>query len=763
MSRVGADGRPGTPVARRAPRRFGFRMSALLAALLFLPPSLMLSSAPDTASASVGAIFPVTQTSDKHQSPAIGGRLVVWEDDRDGASNIRARNLDTGTEFAVATGTSVKRDPATNGRFVFWEDKRNGASDIYGYQISTATEFPLAGGPRDQRKPEIAGNKVVWEGKNAEGRWQIHSVNLTSYEPSPARPPASKLEATGGDTRMNPVISDQFIAWEETRGGVAGIYAKDRKSGREMKVAGGFSVSAPAVSGSTVVWQTSDSGTFDAFGRDLRAKNLKTGGTFTVAGGSGDQVAPAISGKLVVWQSGPNDVANIYGRDLETGEIFLIAGGDARPHTSPDISGETVVWQNERLSQTIQPDGSVTTNLHLDILGAELDVPPAAPKALAATGSLDGVALKWTANTERDLVGYNVYRSDSAGGAYTRLNAAPVSSPSYTDAQAPRGAKSYYRVTAVDDTGKESVEARASSAAHVLSELGLSAGASLINAGDSLRLTGRLSSGGNGLSGKTVELFERPAGAGGWRKTVRQPAPTGADGGFSVSGVKPAETTEYRARFAGELENGFRAATSPVRQVKVKRYAALSLQPSRGTLVAGQELALSGRLAAGGKALPGERVVLLRKPAGAQRFARVPGQPTAGVLTGPAGGYRLGGIQPRKNTLYQAIFRGGPELHAATSAIQRVNVRARVTTSVNVSNPLTSIRGKVVTAENGTVTVTVKKDGRVVASKKVKLVDSRYRTFYRPPGKGEYTVTASFARDSDNLGNVGPARVFSRR
>lgn len=745
-----------------SPRRFG--RAAFLAVLLVLPPTLLMCFIPAAASASVGTAFPVNEASgsDKHQSPAIGGRIVAWEDDRNNESNIRARDLDTRAEFEIATGVSVKRDPVTNGRFVFWEDDRNGDSDIYGARISNGSQFVLAGGPGEQRKPQVEGDTVVWQSKNAEGKWQVYSVDLASYQPTPDTSPSGKVEATGGDTMMNPVISDQFIVWEEIRDGTPGIYTRDRQSGEERKVAEGFGVGAPAVSGSIVAWQDSDGGTFDIFGRDLHAKNLQPGETFTIAGGAGDQVAPAIGGKLVVWQDGPNDTADIRGRDLETGDEFLIAGGDGTAHNRPAVSGDTVVWQGSRLSESPQPDGTTTTNLHLDILGAELDLSPAAPRALKATGSLDGVALEWRANTESDLAGYNVYRSGSADGAYTKLNDAPLDLPSYDDLQAPKGAKSSYQVAAVDASGKESVRAGASSAAQLLAELGLGAGTSTLNAGESLELSGKLSSGGNALSGKTVELFERPAGASQWTETVNQPAPTGPDGGFSVTGVQPGKTTEYRAQFAGEPENGVRSATSAVQQVRVKQATSLSLGTSRATLVAGQGVELSGKLASGGAALSGERVLLMQKPAGAASFSRVPGQPTAGMLTGADGEYRLAGIKPQKNTVYRAMFGGAPELQPAASATRRVNVKARVITNVNATTPAVSIRGKVVTAKNGLVRVTIKKNGKVVAKKTVKLANSRYRTSYRAPGKGKYTITASVARDFDNLGNVSPVREFSR-
>ena len=89
---------------------------------------------------------------------------------------------------------------------------------------------------------------------------------------------------------------------------------------------------------------------------------------------------------------------------------------------------------------------------------------PAQVTGLQATGSQSGIALTWTASTAAGLTGYNVYRSTTAGGTYTKLNSTPVTTGSYNDTTAPAGATSYYQVTAVNATG-ESVRSATANAA----------------------------------------------------------------------------------------------------------------------------------------------------------------------------------------------------------------------------------------------------------------------------------------------------------
>ena len=82
--------------------------------------------------------------------------------------------------------------------------------------------------------------------------------------------------------------------------------------------------------------------------------------------------------------------------------------------------------------------------------------PPAAPEA-AATAAGKAVQLTWRAPIDADVSGFEVFRSPTPGGPYTRLNAKPVILDGFTDTTAPVGLPSYYVVRTVDTSGNESV------------------------------------------------------------------------------------------------------------------------------------------------------------------------------------------------------------------------------------------------------------------------------------------------------------------
>lgn len=66
------------------------------------------------------------------------------------------------------------------------------------------------------------------------------------------------------------------------------------------------------------------------------------------------------------------------------------------------------------------------------------------------------VGLSWNASTSTSIAGYNVYRSTSSNGSYSRIN--PVLDPSmnYSDSTVQAGQTYYYATTAVDSSGTES-------------------------------------------------------------------------------------------------------------------------------------------------------------------------------------------------------------------------------------------------------------------------------------------------------------------
>jgi hypothetical protein len=96
------------------------------------------------------------------------------------------------------------------------------------------------------------------------------------------------------------------------------------------------------------------------------------------------------------------------------------------------------------------------------VLTAKDIFPPATPQGLEAVGVATGagtpasIELTWTINSEPDLAGYNVYRSEEAEAPGQKLNSELLLAPTFRDMSVPPGKRYFYRVGAVDQSGNES-------------------------------------------------------------------------------------------------------------------------------------------------------------------------------------------------------------------------------------------------------------------------------------------------------------------
>jgi hypothetical protein len=77
-------------------------------------------------------------------------------------------------------------------------------------------------------------------------------------------------------------------------------------------------------------------------------------------------------------------------------------------------------------------------------------IPPAPPRGLVAIPGDRGVALTWDASTERDILGYLVYRREPPQVVPVRLTDVPIPGTTFTDRSPRPGAAYVYTVTAVD-------------------------------------------------------------------------------------------------------------------------------------------------------------------------------------------------------------------------------------------------------------------------------------------------------------------------
>ncbi|MDN5279621.1 MAG: hypothetical protein PWR01_3586 [Clostridiales bacterium] len=101
----------------------------------------------------------------------------------------------------------------------------------------------------------------------------------------------------------------------------------------------------------------------------------------------------------------------------------------------------------------------VSSDYQFDTPSGAAPVPPT-NFVISPPTEMERVVLSWTSNSEDDLAGYNLYRSESSGSAFTRVNANPITSgvgsTTYQDEGLKIACKYYYYLKAVDVAGNES-------------------------------------------------------------------------------------------------------------------------------------------------------------------------------------------------------------------------------------------------------------------------------------------------------------------
>ncbi|MBU7028185.1 MAG: hypothetical protein HXS48_14730 [Theionarchaea archaeon] len=98
-------------------------------------------------------------------------------------------------EFQVVINVGDQLDPGISGYVAVWDDRRNGNSDIYCYDFSTSVEFCITTDKNDQQDSEIFENIIVWQDYR-NGNWDIYSYDIctkTLYCQKPSKSPKNRF------------------------------------------------------------------------------------------------------------------------------------------------------------------------------------------------------------------------------------------------------------------------------------------------------------------------------------------------------------------------------------------------------------------------------------------------------------------------------------------------------------------------------------------------------------------------------------------
>jgi fibronectin type 3 domain-containing protein len=148
------------------------------------------------------------------------------------------------------------------------------------------------------------------------------------------------------------------------------------------------------------------------------------------------------------------DGYNVYRGTTTSGPYSKINGSllGTSDYTDTGLTNGTIYYYVVRAENTSAQESGNST----EVSATPVDAPPAPPSGLVATPQNAQVSLDWSDNSEPDLSGYNVHRSTTPGGPYTKVNGPVVSASDYLDTGLSNGTTYYYVVTAVDTGSNES-------------------------------------------------------------------------------------------------------------------------------------------------------------------------------------------------------------------------------------------------------------------------------------------------------------------
>ncbi|MCC7386745.1 MAG: hypothetical protein IT384_33225 [Deltaproteobacteria bacterium] len=310
--------------------------------------------------------------------------LVVWTDERNGAADIygvRVRPNGTLLDpagIAISTASGQQGSPRVawgrTGFLVVWDDERDGDSDIFGARVTgdgrvldeTGVRISIA--PGEQERPAVAGGGdgvylVVWDDQGSRGR-AIHGarvgetgtvldeagIAISSAEGMPGRPSV----ASSGDQYL--------VTWLHGGSGSDIFGARVSKAGTVLDPTGIAISTAEGDQGSpSVAWGGReylvawvDAGT--NFASDIYGARVDEAGTVLDPGGipistaTGAQASPSVASSgdqfLVVWEDGRSTTTEVYGTSIREGAIENREGDRLTADPIAEALGPTIVGGN---------------------------------------------------------------------------------------------------------------------------------------------------------------------------------------------------------------------------------------------------------------------------------------------------------------------------------------------------------------------------------------------------------------------------------
>jgi FOG: PKD repeat len=235
------------------------------------------------------------------------------------------------TEYQITTNESFQVSPAIYKNWIVWQDGRNGNSDVYMYDLNTQEETQITTSESDQYNIGIYGNNIIWnDWHGGSEKRDIYLYNISISKETQI--------TTNKSDKWLPAIYGDKIAWIDYRNGNADVYLYNLSTSREMQITTSEPGSKydPDIYGDRVVW----------VGGGIYMYNLSTSRKIQMTSTESWKHQPVIYGDRIVWQDERNGNRDIYMYDLSTSkETRITTSGSA---LNPAIYSDRIVYCDDR-------------------------------------------------------------------------------------------------------------------------------------------------------------------------------------------------------------------------------------------------------------------------------------------------------------------------------------------------------------------------------------------------------------------------------
>ena len=159
------------------------------------------------------------------------------------ASTVAAESVSpTVTETYIST-SGFAYNPAIYGDKIVWQDDRNGKTDIYMYDLSTKKETQITNTEQTDENPAIYGDKIVY---SSYGDPEICIYNISTKK---------ETRINISEYAENPVIYGNRIVYASTRSGNTDVYMYNLLTKKETQITSSPDAQTyPAIYGNKIVW-----------------------------------------------------------------------------------------------------------------------------------------------------------------------------------------------------------------------------------------------------------------------------------------------------------------------------------------------------------------------------------------------------------------------------------------------------------------------------------------------------------------------------